>query len=282
MGKIHYLLLYLICLGMNSYANQPPTDTSFVFFPEQRAWPVMTLDPLECQPMGGSYFLFRNDSDPSLYSTVNLGLIRPVFVSRGKKLQWEGNFGVAIFSQFDLIRQEDGTYLAGLMNSDFKLGGDLVARKNNDMIRLRTFHVSSHIGDDYSIRHSDTSTNDKSVNYEQVDLTYLRTFDGDYIYAGIGWIYTINVFRERLSFQAGGMLNFREAKPLSYFAGTDIKVLEENGYIPDARIAAGLSFNRKSRPILRLWAEYYTGQLPYSTIDYGRVNWAGLAMAFCL
>lgn len=282
MSKRHYLFLCFIYYGLNSYANQPKSDTASVWFPEQHVWPVMTLDPLECQPMGGSYFLFRNDSDPSLYSTVNLGLTKPVFASRGKKIQWEGNFGVAAFSQFDLIKQEDGSYLAGLMNIDFKLSADLVVRKNNNLVRLRTFHLSSHIGDDYALRHSDTISNDKSVNYEQVDLTYMRTSDKYYFYAGVGWIYTIHVFRERLSFQTGGMLNFRESKPLSYFAGTDIKILEENGYLPDARMAAGISFNHNSRPILRLWAEYYTGHLPYSTIDYGRVKWTGLAMAFYL
>jgi len=282
MSKKHYLFLCFIYYGINSFAIHPRSDTSFVWLPEQRIWPVITLDPLECQPMGGSYFLFRNDSKPSLYSTVNLGLTKPVFVSNGKKLQWEGNFGVAVFSQFDLIKEDDGTYLAGLMNSDFKISGDLVVRKNKNMIRLRIFHLSSHIGDDYSARHSDSISNDKSVNYEQVDFTYMRTFHKNYFYAGIGWIYTIHVFRERISFQTGGMLNFGKQKPVSFFAGTDIKVLEENGFIPDARIASGVNFNRKNRPILRLWAEYYTGHLPYSTIDYGRVNWAGLAMAFCL
>jgi len=282
MTNKQYLFLCLIFYYINSFAYHPQSDSSFVWFPEKRVWPIMTLDPLECQPMGGSYFLFRHGNKPSLYSTVNLGFTKPVFVSQGKKLQWEGNFGVAVFSQFDLIKKEDGTYLAGLMNTDFKISGDLVVRKNNNMIRLRIFHLSSHIGDDYYARHSDTIINDKSANYEQIDFTYIRSFDKNYFYTGIGWIYTIHIFRERLSFQAGGMLNLRKKKPVSYFIGTDIKILEENGFIPDARVAAGTSFNRKSKPILRLWAEYYTGHLPYSTIDYDMVHWTGLAMAFSI
>ena len=78
------------------------------------------------------------------------------------------------------------------------------------------------------------------------------------------------------------MLNIRESKPLSYFAGLDIKLLEENSFSPDIRSAAGINIKRKSKSLLRIWAEYYSGRVPYSTIDYGRVNWIGAAMALDL
>jgi hypothetical protein len=89
---------------------------------------------------------------------------------------------------------------------------------------LRIFHVSSHLGDDYIQRNQDTFVNDKSVNYEQIDLTYLRNHNNDFFYAGTGIIYTRYV------------------------------------------------------SLMRVWLEYYSGQLPYSTINYGRVSWFGMAM----
>jgi hypothetical protein len=267
------LLAAVINITFNVVSGQE--DSSVVFLPGNRIYPVVFLDPLECQIMGGSYLLFQKDMDLSLYSTVNLGFSKPVISKVGKKISWELNFGTAIFSQFDLIRKDDGTFLAGLINNDFKLSGDLSVRAGNNLLRLRTFHISSHLGDDYLERHNDTLTNDKTVNYEQVDLTYMRMYRNNYFYAGAGYIYTINVFRERFSFQAGGLINFMDSRPVSYFAGLDMKLLEENSFIPDIRTAFGINFNRKAEPLLRIWAEYYSGRLPYSTIDYGRVNWVG-------
>ncbi len=277
-----YRLTLLLITGINISSNvlSGQKDSTMVFLPESRIYPVIFLDPLECQIMGGSYLLFRKDYDLSLYSTSNMGFNRPVLAKYGNNISWELNFGTAIFSQFDLIKKDDGTYLAGLINNDFKLTGDITVRMKNNLLRLRTFHFSSHLGDDYLQRYSDTLTNDKSANYEQADLTYLVMYGNNYWYAGTGWIYTIHLFRERLSFHAGGLLNFRESKPVSYFTGLDIKILQENNFYPDVRTAIGISFNRRKEPLIRLWAEYYSGQLPYSTIDYGRVNWLGLAMAF--
>lgn len=276
-----YFLFLPICLLINISLNAQLSqkDSTVTFFPGNRIYPVIFLDPLECQIMGGSYFLSRSGKNLSLYSTVNPGFTVPVLAGRGEKISWEMNFGTAVFSQFDLIKKDDGTYLSGLMNNDFKLSGDFTVKKNNNLLRLRTFHLSSHLGDDYLQRYSDTLTNDKSVNYEQADLTYLGKSGNDYWYAGAGYIYTIHVFRERFSIQSGGVLNFREEKPVSYFTGLDIKILAENDFYPDIRTAFGINLNRKSDPLIRIWAEYYSGRLPYSTIDYGRVNWFGMAMA---
>jgi hypothetical protein len=275
-----YILSLFILLNFNapSGAISGQKDSTVIFFPDNRLFPAIFLDPLECQIMGGSYFLNRKGQDLSLYSTVNLGFNRPVFAKQGEKLYWELNFGAAVFSQFDLIKKEDGNYLAGLMNTDFKISADYSIQFKNNLFRLRTFHISSHLGDDYVQRNADSLINDKSVNYEQADLTYLRKWGRSFLYLGTGYIYTINVFRERLSFQGGGLLNFEKPGPVNLFTGLDFKILEENNYKPDIRTAFGLSFHRRSKSILHVWMEYYSGQLPYSTIDYGRVNWIGLGM----
>jgi hypothetical protein len=277
-----YILPVLLFLssGLSSAAISGVVDSAIVFLPEKRIYPSVFLDPLECQIMGGSYFLNRNGSDLSLYSTVNMGFNRPVLAKGGGRISWELNFGVATFSQFDLIKRDDGSYLAGLLNTDFKLSADYVVHSKNNILRLRTFHISSHLGDDYLQRNSGTLVNDKSVNYEQADLTYLRKFESAYLYGGAGIIYTKYVFRERFSLQAGGLLNFGRPGAVCFFTGADVKFFAENDFAPDIRTAFGININRKSVPLMRIWAEYYSGRLPYSTIDYGRVNWFGLAMVF--
>ena len=275
-----YLLSVFLVLYFNvsSAAAAVRNDTTLIFFPENRLFLSLFLDPLECQIMGGSYFLVQSSEDLSLYSTVNLGFNKPVLAKYGNNISWELNFGAAAFSQFDLLKEDNGSYLAGFLNTDFKISADYTIQKKNNLVRLRTFHISSHLGDDYIQRHADTLINDKSDNYEQADLTYLRRFNNNYFYLGTGYIYTINVFRERLSFQGGGLLNFGNQAPVNIFTGMDIKLLAENNFVPDLRTALGISFNRKSESLINIWAEYYTGHLPYSTIDYGRVNWFGLGI----
>jgi hypothetical protein len=278
MKRFLALFFLFLCVTHLSAGLTEKKDSSFVFFPAERIYPNIFLDPLECQINGGSYLLFRKSENLSLYSTVNLGFNKPVFARKGESVSWEVNFGAGAFSQFDLIRKEDGTYLAGLMNTDFKLSGDFSIQKMNNLMRFRLFHISSHIGDDYSNRNNDTIMNDKSVNYEQADITYLRLFKAGYWYAGIGEIYTKYVFRERFSIQGGGLLNIGKSKPVTFFTSANIKLLAENDFIPDLRTALGISFNSKSQSVARIWLEYYSGQLPYSSIDYGKVNWIGLAM----
>jgi len=277
MGKIG--LIAFLFLEISTFLNgmNEKRDSTFIF-PSKRIYPVVFLDPLECQVNGGSYFLTQKQEDLSLYSLVNLGFNKPVIAWQNGSISWEMNFGAAAFSQFELIKKDDGSYLAGLLNTDFKVSGDFSLRKRNNILRLRFFHVSSHLGDDYVERNPGSAPNDKSVNYEQIDFTYLRSWGLNYWYAGAGGIITKYVFRERFSLQAGGLINFQKSKTTNLFTSLNLNVFAENDFFPDLRSAFGISFNRKTGSIARIWLEYYNGQLPYSTLDYGRVNWIGLAM----
>jgi hypothetical protein len=253
-------------------------DSTLTFFPKTRIFPVIFLDPLECQINGGTYLLLRKGSNESLYNNVNLGFTKPITRYQGEQISWEMNFGAATFTQFDLIQRTDGVYLAGLLNNDYKVSVDLSTKKDNNLLRLKVFHVSSHLGDDYITRHNDIIPNDKSVNYEQLDLTYLRLKENNYWFFGLGEIYTPYAFRKRFSLHTGGLMNFKKTKSTNLFTSVNIKLLEQNNYSPDLRAAFGISINRKTESLVRICMEYYTGQLPYSTLKYGRVNWLGLAV----
>jgi hypothetical protein len=92
-------------------------------------------------------------------------------------------------------------------------------------------------------------------------------------------VITPNAVRERLSAQTG--ISFRkdlnERKTMGFLCGTDVKFLEENQFSPDIRTGIGLSVGHTATPHLAFLLEYYHGQLPYSTITYGPVQWFGLS-----
>lgn len=278
---IWVLFIYFLPAGRIT-AVSPDSDSSMVLFPVSRLYSPIFLDPLECHTGGGSYFLFRKNEDLSLYSNVTLGFQKPVIAKHGNYLSWEASMGVAVFSQFDLIKRDDGSYLAGLLNNDYKLSGELTFRKNSNILRLKIFHVSSHLGDDYLLRTSDSLPNDKSVNYEQADLTWIFSKGNNYFYAGVGEIYTKYVFRKRFSMQLGGYVNLAEMKSMDIFTSVNSKLFAENDFYPDIRLAAGMAIKKGKESFIRIWAEYFSGNLPYSTLNYGMVRWAGLAMAINL
>lgn len=275
-----FLLYFILSLSLllSSKAQSNLRDSSIKFFPKTRIFPVVFLDPLECQIGGGSYLLSRSRSDLSLYSLVNFGFTKPIFAKQTDEIFWEVNLGAATFTQFDLIKKDNGVYLAGLLNNDYKISLDYNLQKKSNLLRFRIFHISSHLGDDYMLRHNDSLPNDKSVNYEQADITLLKLKRNDYWYLSLGEIYTKYVFRKRFSVNGGGLVNYRKLKPLSFFNSINIKLFAQNNFSPDVRAAFGVSFNRKSESMAKIWLEYYNGQLPYSTLDYGRVSWIGLAL----
>ena len=281
MKKRLFLLLYLL-LAFQVIASSQESGHLLSFLQGKRIYPVVFLDPLECQLMGGSYFMHRNKENADLYSTVNLGFNLPVLSGTTKDISWEFNFGTANFTQFGLDRKKDGSYLAGLINSDFKLSCDYSIRKGNNIFRLRLFHISSHLGDDFTRRNSDSLKSDKSNNYEQVDFSYLRALKKGFYYATTGIVYTKYVIRKRFSITGGGLMDFGGRERLNFFTASDIKLLAENYFYPDIRGAFGIAFKRQGETLIRIWAEYYSGRLPYSIIDLGRVTWAGLAMSINL
>lgn len=282
-GLGQFVLFAMLCMAATSeLKGNSIEDSTLQFLPKARIFPTVFIDPLECQISGGSYLLSRDGSSESLYSLVNFGFSKPIVVGCGRAFSWEMNFGAATFTQFDLIRKDNGAFLAGLLNNDYKLTGDLSVKRSSNLFRLRLFHVSSHLGDDYMLRYNDTVPNDKSNNYEQLDLTYLKLLSSNYWYISIGEVYTKYAFRDRASVQVGGLLNFGKPKPIGYFAGIDIKMFAQNDFSPDVRTALGFNFNRNAESLVRIWFEYYSGQLPYSTLKYGRVNWFGLGMVVSL
>ena len=275
-------LLLLLSLSYSAFASSGNRDSTFYFFPHSRIFPSVFLDPLECQISGASNFLSRKGNNLSLYNLVNFGFTTPVIAKHSEAFSWEINFGAATFTQFDLLKKSNGSYLAGLLNNDYKLTADFSLQKNRNVFRLRLFHISSHLGDDYMLRHNDTIPNDKSDNYEQADFTFLRLNGKDYWYAGAGEIYTPYSFRKRFSVFGGGLWNFGKSEKINFFGSFNLKLLQENNFSPDFRDAYGINIMRNKEPLLRIWIEFYSGHLPYSTLKYGRISWIGAGMSICL
>ncbi len=87
----------------------------------------------------------------------------------------------AIFSQFNLDTDSDD-----LINSDFLIGPEISLRRGPVSVRLRVFHQSSHLGDEFILNNPDVDR--VNLSFEVIDG--LVSFEGGWwrLYVGGGFI----------------------------------------------------------------------------------------------
>jgi hypothetical protein len=256
---------------------------AFEWFPNESNFPLLEYELLETKPYLG-IFLIKSDSTrpEGVYIPVNIGFRKPVFSMRLGDVELNGIGGVASYTQFNIERYDENTFRGGLLNIDYKVNGILSASKGRHNLRLQIFHISSHLGDDYIIRNQYFEYNDKSVNYEQIDLTYLYSFERLDLYFGIGEVYSRNAFRDRFMFQSGFQGGIPISNTLYLSFGSDIKIYEENDFAPDIHYGLGVTFRKEKQPQFNMMVDGFFGRLPYSTLDWGNVRWIGVSSSIYL
>ena len=246
------------------------------WFPESSAFPVLQNDVLECITYSGIfYFQAEEQNYTGAYIPVNLGVIKPIVKTQISDLAIDFSIGAASFTQFEIIRYDQNTLRGGLLNNDYKATGFLSVKQNSHIFRLQLFHISSHLGDDYMIRNEYFERNDKSVNYEQLDITYLKkikTFD---VYSGIGMVITPHAYRKRFMAQVGFQGNKNLSDKIILRFASDIKFYHEHNFLPNAHTTVGLVLKSNKKMHATLNIDHYWGHIPYSTLKFGKVWWVG-------
>lgn len=239
------------------------------------------LDPTACITSSGLMRLKEmNDMNKGIYIPVNIGFQQSIFrFQKSDNIGIEFGFGAAAFTQFTIKAVENDKYLGEIENTDYKASGFINLLFNKWSTRMRLFHISSHLADDYILRNQITSPNPGTVNYEQLDLT--TSFQQQFIryYMGVGMVITPHAVRERLSLQSG--IYFRkkawDKEAVRFVAGVDVKIFEQNNYRPNIKSAIGVELGATDKTQVGLFLEYYNGHLPYSTLEYKIVQWLGVS-----
>ncbi len=278
--KIRRIILFIpLFLLLPPEGNARQDSSGFSFLKRGSYFEQIILDPTECQTSAGLLKIWRSGTqDNGIYIPVNLGIQQSIVrydfhASSGLELGFAG----AIFTQFTIRKMEGNTYLGEMENADYKISILLNYRIRRLSLRLRAFHTSSHLADDYILRNNITEPNPGTLNYEQLDLTGSYQLNKFRVYAGFGLVVTPNAVRERFSIQTG----FHYRKDLNskgnfkFIAGTDIKIFQENDYSPNVRSGLGFEFGNAESMHAGFMIDYYTGHLPYSVMEYEKVNWFG-------
>jgi len=259
-----------------------------VLFPQDQIFCPVLADPKE--PRTFVSFLrgtFRSLDDPAGKGTnigsVGLGdtfgLLRWGGPSQGEGVQLD--VMGSIFAQFDL-----GTESNDLINADYIVGLPLTFRRSGFSTRVRLYHQSSHLGDEYLLRGE--AVERENLSFESVDFLLSQEIGPLRAYAG-----GERVFRREPDtvaaklFHGGAELRSGRAGPLQMVGGVDLKATERHDWSPAISGRVGLEWVRSGPSghpgrLVTLMLEMYQGPSPYGQFFQDDISYVGFGLHFGL
>ncbi|MCB1118832.1 MAG: DUF1207 domain-containing protein [Chlamydiia bacterium] len=193
----------------------------------------------------------------------------------------------ALWAVFDPIE-----YSSPLINADYFIGGTLSYAEECWAIRLRAFHISSHIGDEFLLDNPNFDRRNPSAEY--VDLFIDRTFWNFLrLYAGVGAIVHQDNSHKRGRFYAEygaelrtwNFLNFCSSCNSLYgvpFAAVHFRHRDDFEGKLDFTLAAGYEIGKTCglERRLRLFYEYHTGYALEGQFDRHKTDFMSVRLTY--
>ena len=244
--------------------------------PEWKVFPAGDVfEPLIADPKEPRFFVsvhsydndFRNEfTGASVGFGENFGIIRKRLA---EPHSWQISLKGGLFSQFDLDASSKD-----LLNSDYNIGVTWTYRVEELAMRVRLYHQSSHLGDEYLIRRPELADARMNFDYEAIDWLAAVTWNQFRPYIGLHYLLQRDPDDlDRWGYHGGiEYLGNGELLPRGAFiAGLDIKGFQELHWTPAYSLKAGVIFrnlDHRNRYI-QVMLEYYDGFIPYGQFyDY--------------
>jgi hypothetical protein len=198
------------------------------------------------------------------------------------------SLAAAVFAQFDL-----GAESYDLLNADYVVGLPITMRRNWFSTRLRVYHQSSHLGDEYLLREPSNRRNRENLSFEAVEWILSVDARALRLYGGGEYLFRRSP-SDLESYVAHGGVELRpDARviPLGslggfrFVAATDLKASQEQDWKPSVSARAGLEYDRAAGgdSAGRRWGffvEYYTGPSPYGQFFREDIRLIGVGLHF--
>ena len=244
---------------------------------------VELFEPLIADPrephFSASYNWYLDDPQLTHVGRATFGETFPLLGGALGDGRWEFGWLGGVFSIFDL---DSASY--DLQNTDFWVGPTLSARRGGLSGTLRLYHQSSHLGDEFLLRHAGVDR--VNLSYEGVDMLlsgnpwpWLR------LYGGGGVLLHTEPHLQRLSAQGGVELKspiafVRNAvRPIAAF---DYAAREENHWREELSGAAGIQLENPalSKMRVQILATYYKGNSRDGQFFLDRIESLGVGVHF--
>ena len=259
-----------------------------VAFPQDQIFCPTLADPKEARSfvslLRGT---FRSLDDPSGEGTTiasvglgdSFGLVRwggPA-PNEGVQLDVVGS----IFAQFDL-----GASSNDLINADYIIGLPLTFRRSGFSARVKVYHQSSHLGDEYLLRSEDIDR--ENISFESVELLASQELGPLRVYAGGERIFRREPATLPLKLFHGGIeLRSGRAGSLQLVGGMDVKTTDLHDWSPAISGRVGLEvapYRSEGHParLVTLMLEIYQGPSPYGQFFQDDISYVGVGLHFGL
>ena len=270
-------------------AGIPPEEaTGYVPLPRGDVFCPLVADPKAARSfvsyLRGDVTEFATDV-ASLGVSDAFGLLRFGGSSPGNGVQLSLTGGV--FAQFDLAA---ASY--DLINADYVIGVPLTMRAGSTSARLRVYHQSSHLGDEFLLRANRPER--ENLSFEALEL--LLSQDLGALRAYGGGEYYVN--REPVGLPRGLLHAGAELRPAAgvrfgsigtvrLVAAADAKAVGEGDWNVGVSARAGIEVGRarEGRFAGRRWSllyEFYDGPSPYGQFFQNNVRLMGVGFDFTL
>ncbi|MDD3813848.1 MAG: DUF1207 domain-containing protein [Desulfocapsaceae bacterium] len=182
-----------------------------------------------------------------------------------------------LFAQFNMDNES-----SDLINADYTIGIPATYRYGDHSLRLRLYHQSSHLGDEFLL--GANPPNRINLSYEATELIYSYEWREFRVYGGGEYL----IHKEPSDLKplsAHWGVEYRGSTPLGWngrpIAGVDIKNLEEHEWTNDTSVKIGLEFGNPNpgQRRLRLMAEWYKGFDPHGQFYNNKVEYYGLGLS---
>lgn len=225
------------------------------------------------------------DSPTLTGQVANVGLGEDITLARGRDDQWEVGVAAGVFSQFNLR-----TRSIDLINTDFVIGFPLARRFGPVSARLRLYHQSSHLGDEFILGTNPTRVN---LSFEALELLIARDFGDARAYGGGEYIVRHEPadlesgllhggVEYRQPMRSGGVLRLPGVGPGRLVAALDVKSTEERRWSVGWSVRAGIEFRtaseREGMRLLSVQLQAYSGPAPYGQFYQEDVRMLGLGI----
>jgi hypothetical protein len=185
-----------------------------------------------------------------------------------------------IFAQFDL---EASSF--DLINADYLIGLPLTFRRAGFSSRLRLYHQSSHLGDEFLLR---TDLPRENLSFESLELLLSQEFGSVRVYGGGEYLFNREPATLDKTVAHGGLeLRAGRLRGIRFVGATDVKLSEQRDWDPGISARAGLEiahWRDEAHPprLFAILLELYDGPSPYGQFFQESVHWVGIGLHITL
>ncbi|MER3423899.1 MAG: DUF1207 domain-containing protein, partial [Nitrospiraceae bacterium] len=192
---------------------------------------------------------------------------------------WQVGVLGGVFAQFNLDAPS-----ADLINADYIIGIPISWRSGPLSARVRLYHQSSHLGDEFLL--GNPGFNRINLSFEELEGIFSVDFWWIRVYGGGGYLVSREPDLDRVRGQWGAELRLpplplpEPGSPVPV-VGADFKSFEQLNWEINANVVAGLEWSgSKTTRRLRLLVNYYHGFNPYGQLFNQKIETIGIGLYF--